>query len=308
MGGGKNSSSYDAASDSFKYDANIRSTRLSSAGITASTPLHQLFPEKQITNAMNPKGIVVRESRYSEEHPHVVSIVLGLDVTGSMQTVPKEFLIDGMPTIMGGIIQSGIEDPQVLFLGIGDHEYDKAPLQVGQFESSDELLDKWLTSVWLEGRGGGNAGESYLLAWYFAARHTVLDSFEKDGKKGYLFTIGDEPTLPMVSADALRNIMGDGQYNDYTAKELLELAQKTYHVYHFHVLETATGSRAETVVGWKKLMGENCIPVPSHKDIPAIMALLILKGEGKSNITTETTTDNPTVKSVEPTSDIPNML
>ena len=28
---------------------------------------------------------------------------------------------------------------------------------------------------------------------YFAAMHTKIDSFIKRGKKGYLFTIGDEP-------------------------------------------------------------------------------------------------------------------
>ncbi|STD12570.1 hypothetical protein [Chryseobacterium carnipullorum] len=39
---------------------------------------------------------------------------------------------------MGGIIQGGVPDPALLFLGIGDHECDAYSLQVGQFESGDE--------------------------------------------------------------------------------------------------------------------------------------------------------------------------
>ena len=63
---------------------------------------------------------------------------------------------------------------------------DSAPLQVGQFESSDELLDKWLTNIYFEAGGGGNGGESYALAWYFAALKTATDSMEKSvGRKAF---------------------------------------------------------------------------------------------------------------------------
>ena len=113
---------------------------------------------------MNPAEILIRESRDSEEHPESFPIILALDVTGSMGVVPTQLIKEGLPTIMGRIIESaGIKDPQLLFVAVGDHKCDKAPLQVGQFESSDELLHKWLSSVWVEGRGGGNGGESYML-------------------------------------------------------------------------------------------------------------------------------------------------
>jgi hypothetical protein len=216
---------------------------------------------------MNPHGIRVREARDSAEHPNSVAIILALDVTGSMGSIPHHLVKEGLPKIMGRIIQSGTPDPQLLFLAVGDHECDNSPLQVGQFESNDELLDKWLTDVYLEGGGGGNAGESYLLAWYFAGFHTAIDCFEKREQKGFLFTIGDEPTLPAVSAAALKHIMGDGQYDTYSASVLLDRARELYHVFHLHIRQTSAGSNQYTMDGWKQLMGEQLIILDRHEDV-----------------------------------------
>ena len=52
----------------------------------------EIFKQRSINNAMNPFGVTVRESRDSKEHPNVVSIVLALDVTGSMGTIPHFFV------------------------------------------------------------------------------------------------------------------------------------------------------------------------------------------------------------------------
>lgn len=179
---------------------------------------------------------------------------------------------EGLPDIMDSIIKSGIKDPQVLFLGIGDHECDHFPLQVGQFESSDELLDKWLTDLYLEGGGGGNEGESYLLAWYFAGKHTAIDCLEKRNQKGFLFTIGDEPYLRRVPKSALKEIMGDGQYEDMQASALLDNARKMYNVYHILVKQGSAGSRQDTYDSWKQLIGDNLIIAEKHQDIPKFIS------------------------------------
>jgi hypothetical protein len=225
----------------------------------------------------------MRESRDSAEHPNSLALVLALDVTGSMGSVPRHLVKEGLPTIMGTIIQRGILDPQLLFLGIGDHECDSAPLQVGQFESSDELLDKWLTNIYMEGGGGGNPGESYLLAWYFAARHTAIDCLEKRGKKGLLFTIGDEPCLKSVPGSSLSHLMGPGQYSaQNSSDDLLEAAKEKYDCFHLHIRETSQGSRDSTVAGWKQLMGDNLIVVGSHRDVPRIIVDVITRREASS--------------------------
>ncbi len=238
---------------------------------------HEIFNQRSINNAMNPYGIKLRESRDSEDHPNSISIILALDVTGSMGSIPHFLVKEGLPKIMKHIIDAGISDPQVLFLAVGDHECDSSPLQVAQFESSDELLDKWLTTVFLEGGGGGNEGESYLLAWYFAGFHTSIDCHEKRKQKGFLFTIGDEPTLKQVPKEALKNIMGDGQYSDYSAAELLEKAKEKYHVFHLHIKETGAGGSQETMDGWHQLLAKNLIIVDDKRDVAHIIADTIVK-------------------------------
>ena len=227
----------------------------------------EIFTQKTVINEMCPKNISIRESRDSNEHPNSLAIVLGLDVTASMGGLPQLLIRDGLPKIMGNIIENGEPDPQVLFLGIGDHECDRSPLQVGQFESSDSKLDHWLTSTYLEGGGGGNSGESYLLAWHFAAMNTVTDCFEKRGRKGLLITIGDEPTLRHINQYHLKDIMGKGQFGDTSAIELLALAQKSYDVHHIHTLSTPTGVRYRDDPFWRELLGNNLHQVDSTNEI-----------------------------------------
>ena len=240
--------------------------------------VNEIFVERNINSAMSPYGVKIREARDSAEHPNSVPIILALDVTGSMGSVPHYLVKEGLPHIMDSIIQKGISDPQLLFLAVGDHECDSSPLQIGQFESSDALLDMWLTKVYLEGGGGGNAGESYLLAWYAAAYHTALDSWEKRKQKGFLFTIGDEPTLKNLPSNVLKKLLGDGQYQDFTsAATLLDKARETYDVYHLHVIQTSAGSSLSTQSEWKQLMGDNLILVNDVKSISKIISDIVVE-------------------------------
>ena len=59
-------------------------------------------------------------------------------------------------------------------------------------------MDDDLGRILLEGGGGGQKTESYELALYFMARHTATDCFERRGRRGYLFIIGDEMAYPRV--------------------------------------------------------------------------------------------------------------
>lgn len=266
-----------------------------------SKDIGDVFLRDSVHSEMKSVGIGIREARDSEEHPNSLAIIIALDVTGSMGQVPHQLVSEGFPKLMDKILQAGVEDPQVMFLAIGDHECDSTPLQVGQFESSDELLDKWLTNIYLEGGGGGNAGESYPLAWYFAANHTAIDCFEKRGKKGIIFTIGDEPPLMQFPQDALKQIMGEGaQTSDEVAKKLFEKASETYEVFHIHIRETYRGSRPDSPEAWKSLIGKDRLLMSQHHDdVAGIIADKILEIQGKTPAPVEEKSEEKSGSDVE---------
>ncbi len=270
-----------------KYNIGDRLLRAKKAGY-ASKSVNDIFQqnkERRAHNSMNPENIEFREARDSEIHPNSFPVILALDVTGSMGHIPHDLIKEGLPKLMGGIIQDGVPDAALLFLGIGDHECDSYPLQVGQFESGDEELDMWLTRTYIESGGGGNAGESYLLAWYFAAFHTRTDAFEKRKQKGVLITIGDEPNLKSLPASAIKEIMGSGQQT-YSEIELLEEAKKRYEVFHVSVNHSPRAVEAEK--GWKELLGNNCISVGDYKTIPEVVKNLVCeKYESNKSVKTD---------------------
>lgn len=259
------------------YSSLTRSVRSDTVGYHTKAA-SELFQKGNINNAMDPHGLIIRESRDSEEHPNSLGVIVGLDVTGSMGSIPHYLLKEGMDHMVQGIIDQGINDPQVLFLGIGDHTCDHAPLQVGQFESSDELLDHWLTTVWPEGHGGGNEGESYMLAWFIGAYYTSLDCQEKRDKKGLLFTIGDEPCLPTLPEKTQKDLMGTGQYQTLTSQQILEAARQKYEVIHLHMRQTRAGSVPETMQSWRDLIGdENLVILDRQEDVGNTIRRIILQ-------------------------------
>jgi hypothetical protein len=251
-----------------------------------------IFTQSRVGKAhkdMTSKGVVLRESCDSEVHPNTVPVQLYLDVTGSMGHIPHEMIKEGLPTLIGSLIQNGVPDVALMFGAIGDHETDGDPLQVAQFESGDAELDMWLTRSYLEGGGGGNGGESYLLAWYFAAFHTKHDAWEKRGKKGFVFTIGDEPNLDSLPVSAVKEVMGDagvGQ-STYSSSELLAAAQEKNHVYHIFLEH----SYRKCDDDWKQKLGKNCIIVTDYKTISKTISDIILSHAD----------DNVSETNVEPT-------
>lgn len=218
-------------------------------------------------------NVGVRESRDSEEHPFSTPIIIALDVTGSMMDTPYEMIRDQFPKIMDSLIQLGVSDPQIMFMAIGDHVYDRYPLQTGQFESDTAKLLDTLQSLVIEGGGGGNSGESYLLAHIVAGYHTETDSWFKRHTKGFLFTIGDEPNLGDVAGAYLERILGyQTGAATITAEEALQKAQEQYHVFHVHITNASHGTRP--VESWKKLLGQNVLVCKSDEVDKAIVTAI----------------------------------
>lgn len=224
-----------------------------------SQSIEKTFSKKNLDPEMNPLNINFRESCDSEEHPESFPIIIALDETGSMGKVPKYLIDNTLPDCVASIMKAGVDNPQICFMAFGDVEgcYEEASLQVGQFESSDELMEKWLRKVDLEGRGGGNNGEDPHMCWYFATNHIKTDALEKRGIKGCLITISDEPIHKTLPKEAVTHYIGDECGEDLATSFIYrECAEKwdIYHVEHggYYGVERVSNS-------WKPYVGDNLI-------------------------------------------------
>lgn len=203
-----------------------------SAKISESSTADQMFQSEEMEDRFNPRLIEVRESRDSEEHPHSTPVIIGLDVTGSMGYLAAEIAKNGLNETMMKIYSTNpIKDPQMMFAAIGDVQ-DRAPLQVTHFESDIRIAEQ-LLALWLE-YGGYDEPEDYELLWYFAAKHTKIDSFEKRGEKGILFTIGDADCHEDLNQDMIYQIFGD-KSKSLKSSEILKMAQEKYEVFHVFI-------------------------------------------------------------------------
>lgn len=232
----------------------------------------EVFVQRGCHPLMNPHGLAMRESRDSLDHPHSLGIVFALDVTGSMGDIPQLLATRELPTFMNLLIHCGVTDPQLMFMAIGDATSDHAALQVGQFESTAELMDQWLTWSYLEGGGGGTGEESYELAFYIAAQHTDLDCWVKRRKKGYLFITGDEHPYPAVSHHQIGSLVGERLDADIPIEEVIAAAFETYHVF-FLIPDLARRKRCEHT--WRKLLGDHVICMEDAADTCAVAASIV---------------------------------
>lgn len=261
-----------------KYDFSSRMAKSKSRGYDKMTSTnfksHFRSTSERIHQSLDPNGLTTRESR-DNAGEQTLAVLVGIDFTGSMGAVPAQLCNDGLPSMIQNVFDAGVEHPQVAFMGIGDHECDRFPFQVSQFEISDELLDECLTNMIPEGGGGGNGGESYLIAWYHAAMHTSIDCHEKRKQKGVLVTIGDEPTLKTFPASSIKAIYGAKEAKDWTAEELLIKAQEKYEVFHINMTCTSTGHRTKDNSWWQQNLGERFINESNYKNIAGIIAKVV---------------------------------
>jgi hypothetical protein len=250
---------------SYTAHASLTASRAHQAG-------HEVFSQTQCHVLMNPKGLKVRECRDSPDHPESLGIAFALDVTGSMGDIPQLLAKQELPNFMKLLTGCGVAHPQLMFMAIGDATSDQAALQVGQFESTAELMDQWLTWTYLEGGGGGSGEESYELAFYLAAQHTDMDNWVKRKKKGYLFLTGDELPYPSVSRHQIEALVGEKLDEDIPIEEVIAAAAETYHVF-FLIPDQARRQRCEA--RWRELLGDHTICMESPADACSVAAAIV---------------------------------
>jgi hypothetical protein len=230
--------------------------------------------EQRVHEKMDPSRVKVRESRDSDAHPESRAIAVMFDVTGSMGTVPR-ILQKNLCQLMGLLVRKNyLADPQILIGGIGDATCDRAPLQVGQFESGIEIDDN-LANLWLEGGGGGQQTESYELAMYFVARKTSIDCYEKRGQRGYLFLIGDEMPYPYLKRKEVRTVIGDRLQADIPVESLVRELQEKFDTYFILPNLTSYYNDPKIHRRWVELLGQNAIRLEDPECISELIASTI---------------------------------
>ncbi|QKW35054.1 hypothetical protein HUT06_14275 [Actinomadura sp. NAK00032] len=262
MGSGHWSTDVYAARASYRASTGASAFAYSDGGATAVHP------------DLDPAGVAVRESRDSADHPESLAIGVLFDVTGSMGTVPRT-LQTKLPDLLGLLLRKGyVEHPHILFGAVGDATCDRAPLQIGQFEA-DNRMDDDLGKILLEGGGGGQMRESYELAMYFMARHTAIDCFDKRGKRGYLFMIGDELAYPKAKRREIAKVIGGEPDEDVPVAAIVRELRRRYDVY-FIIPEGAyhSGSR-ELADFWRGLLGQNVLYLDDLDAVCETIALTI---------------------------------
>ena len=249
---------------------------VTSARSYATKSANQIFSDS-LKDTMNPAMLKngIRECRDSMDHPYSVPIMIFVDVTGSMGGIPYNLIQNKFPQMMDTLVGHGVNDAQICFGAIGDHISDMVPLQIGQFEQETVKLVDGLADIYIEGGGGGQAMESYPLAWYIAGYHTSIDSYEKRGLKGFLFTIGDESFHPDYNGKFIRQMMGMKEApQGYSAKQLYATASEKYHIFHVHVED---GSYSSKRIGhdWKQLLGERFLTLKDSNNIAELIGTTV---------------------------------
>jgi hypothetical protein len=252
------------------------------AASTKGKTIDEIYSSRGMAKDLNPFGVKVRESRDSADNPNSTPLIVGIDVTGSMGMIADNLAREGLGTLFTGILdRKPISDPHVMFMAIGDANCDRAPLQVSQFEADKRIIEQ-LTQIYIEHGGGGNNFESYNLPWYFGAFHTVHDSMEKRGKRGYLFTVGDEEAPHDLTKDQIKRFIGDTMEAELSVRDMLQAAQRSYDVFHIIIEEGDYARRAlkQVVNSWVPLLGQHVIRLADHRKLAETIVSAIEVVEG----------------------------
>ena len=252
---------------------NYRSTTaVSNIADMKTASLSDIYTERRLNQALSPMN-VTRESCDSEEHPNSFPVILALDITGSMGSAAQRVAAK-LNDIMKSLYNK-VPDVQFMFMGIGDIECDDAPVQITQFES-DVRMAQQLEKIYFEGGGGGNGYETYTTAWYMGSRHCKLDCW-KNGRRGLIITLGDEPLNPILRKNDIKRFIGDN-VQDIDTKVLYEDTKEKYDIYHLSIDDAATcySYRAPRVdKSWLEVLPESHYKVCGLDDLADIITDII---------------------------------
>jgi hypothetical protein len=224
----------------------------------------------------------IRESVDSDDNPNSTPVAIFADMTSSMGPLSQRIITDLDVVCQELIDRAPVPDVHLMTGVIGDAYSDGvAPIQVTQFEADIRIAEQ-TKKLWRTSGGGGNGGESYALAWLFAAMQTKTDSFDKRGKKGYLFTVGDEGVHGVegtnhsrewgVTKDQAKRWLGLDIERDLSADECLAMARRKWNVFHIVINPDYGYSKADVANSFGKIMPDNLLYL---EDVAALTQTIV---------------------------------
>jgi len=289
MGGGSFSSTDHATAVRGMKSSGTHFARSATAARTGVFDVADILDPKQLKNGM-------RESCFAEGFDDVLPVVVGLDCTGSMGSVPG-LVQDHLPELLDLMVEQGITDhPNVMFIGFDD-EHALPPtgvFQMSQFEIGHEELANSLNELVIPKHGGGNSGEAYHIFFYAIANHTKLECFEENGQKGFAFIIGDEPPYydcksPMkhgMLPSVAKACFGDSIQEEIPMVESIRKAAEMYHIFCIRPHDTSWGKDPKVSQQWREMFTaagvnpQHVLEVESWNSIIPTMALSIGQRSG----------------------------
>ena len=243
------------------YNAADWSRLKNSRGISDQSTAGDIFKGNGAQEKYLPQFITVRESRDSDDSPNSTPIIIGFDSTGSMGYLAAEIAKNSLNKTATMILEKRpVTDPHIMCAAFTSPGHSLS-MQVTQFEADIRVVEQLLDFV----LQGGNRYSYDALVWYFALKHTSTDCYEKRGKKGFLFCIGDEigddGKGTILSGSEIERTYGDKNAPDYKTRELAALTSEKYEIFHI-----ITGSRtAGALKTWEPLLpGRNAVIEPEN--------------------------------------------
>jgi hypothetical protein len=277
------------------HAAAVKKLHDTGATFARSTTASRTGRYHNIAEILDPRKLKsgMRESCFHPGFATVLPIIVSIDGTGSMSVVPQHVQAD-LPNLITLLNEQGVSDNVNVMFMCHDDEHALPPdgvFQMSQFETTAPTLVEALNEMIIPGHGGGNDGEAYHIAFYAAARHTKLESFERDGTKGFFFMICDEqpyydaadPALHGTLPSLAKEVFGDINQKEITMLESVKEVVKRYHVFIVRPRCTSNGSDISITRMWQKLLtdaGENpqhVLEVERNEEIVSTMAMSVAR-------------------------------
>lgn len=269
------------------YKASDWAKLKNSRGINNSSSASDIFA-KELKDVYNPRFIDVRESRDSDDSPESTPIILGFDVTGSMGYLAEEIAKNSLNRTITEIYdKQPVTNPHVMCAAFTEW-VPQGGLQVTQFEADIRVVEQLLD---LKVRFGGNTYSYDDLVWYFAARHTEIDCYNKRGKKGFIFCIGDE-ICGYLNDDRMTHKQINSVFGDDVDKpslnplDVYDEASKKYEIFHIITDQGYNAERAYT--SWRAMI-EGRIAVIKAENIDLLSEVItsimqLVQGKDRDSI------------------------